>query len=685
MAAAPTAVLRGHLADVQAACYVPLAAEAGGRDAVPTVLATGSLDGVVMLWDGAHPASPLHRWVAHGGGVTALLPAGPGRFWSQGRDGWVYLWRLPVAADGWGGTSIGAPRRLARVPVGFGSFCRMAALPAWGGGGATLLAAPSLHSDAVEVWAVEGPGGGGGAPGAGGGALGGEGTLADGAPGAPDVTPVHEQSAPPPPPPGVEDEGAAPGGATRATRLAVLCIPPRVVGLEGPAAAAVLQPPSDLPQTVGDGDHHYTPASERAEADALGEAAFSALSRQQRATGMVTCVALLDPALALPGWRGRGGDGEGRGRVPLALAVRPPEAARARGDGGGGEGGDDDAHGPVAHPLPQAGSLREMLQLRRALEGDGGGEPGGGTPSCPPPSPPPSPEGHPLPLARPPAYLLAATYENGRLYVLADAPPARRGRGGRRPAPGGGRGAGLAALRRLAEDDGGTGDEGDDDVGGAPPDRPLDGPAGSTRPLVLVDLHLSTDPLLTFTLDPRGGYVRGVAGGAGGDLVLFTLDIPARTGAVTRRIPLATPGVSLSALVTPPPPQWWRPGGVWGEVPPRARASPVGADNADGGGGAWEGGSLVATGGWDASVRLVDLGSGQPVAALAWHGASVYALAAAQAPPGEAGDSLTGGSGAWGRATTPTTTFRVASGAKDGRVAVWTLEVELDGGWVGEA
>jgi hypothetical protein len=178
---------------------------------------------------------------------------------------------------------------------------------------------------------------------------------------------------------------------------------------------------------------------------------------------------------------------------------------------------------------------------------------------------------------------------------------------------------------------------------------------------VLVDLHVANEPLFTFCLN--AACTLGLAGGAGGELVLFALDIPARTAAVTARIALATPGVSVSTLLLPS-----LPGGGGG-----------GASGGD------SGGSIAVTGCWDHAARLVDLRAGAQVGELRWHDASIYALAGVEVAAAAAGScdggaedaaaGLCADAAAGGAAPVAERVFRVATGAKDGRVALWTLSV----------
>ena len=663
----PDAVLRGHLTDVQAAAFVAC------RGGAAPLLATGALDGLVLVWaaDGGGGGAPLLRWVAHGSGVAALVSPEPGVLWSQGRDGWVYRWALDVGADAWGAPTLRAPVREAALPVGFGSFCRMSVLRRAGAGAgaaaATLVAAPSLNSEAVEVWSTSSP-----RPAAAGAAGGGR-----GGPHAPQpqripgvVTPVHIESAPP---------GAfAQPAAVECTHVATIALAPRrrgASGADGSAGRELPAPqPTHVPATASDGDYCYTKESEQAEAEAQeeegGGGGGGALARLQRQSGMLTCVQLLDPAVVYPpgaaaathsgpgrpAWGGGGGGALGGGDDTAAGAVA---------SAGSADDGDADDGSPVQHPFPHATSLRELLAAGAAAPqpppqlqcSDSGGPFGDdGSVAAPPgsaPLPPP-----PTTLSRAtsppsrPGFLLAATFENGHFYVLSDAAPVARGP---RAAVAAAARAGLAALREAEEleacSDGPPAGGGG---GGGGSGRATGAAATATRSRVLVDLHLANEPLFTFTLDAACRL--GLAGGAGGELLLFALDIPARTATVTGRLALATPGVSVSALLQPS------------------------LDCSGGGGG---GGAIAVTGCWDHAARLVDLAAGAHVAELRWHDASIYALAGvevaamAAAADGDGGEGSTDDDDAGALHAAPATerVFRVATGAKDGRVALWTLSV----------
>lgn len=584
----PDVVLRGHITDVQAASYVNI-----GHGS--SVLATGSLDGVIIIWDGNRPSNPLHKWVAHGGGVTALLRSSPGIFWSQGRDGWVYKWKVPVDTDAIGGLVLGAPILDLKLPAGFGSFCRMGLLN-FASTNVSIVAAPSLHSENLEVWSVD------------------DSDCRSNDPtryGQSELTAVHVESAP-----GRVD----PAKQARVRWLANFTVPSRKMGTDLGSSAA-LSPPTDLPYVADDDNYHYTKESEQHEADALGEAQFGALSRQQRALGMVTCVKLLDGAIALPYWVDERA-GPRDSYHPVLLRTPVPVAQ-------GEPTGDATEGGPVDHPLPQAGSLKEMLALRTALTGPAEQSPRAINALDTVRSNEEGPIGA-KPTLR---FLLAATYENGHFYVISDRPPLGARAASIVPTIGSAHSmaSGLAALHAMDERE--SLDAALSDIGKA------------TRGRVLIDVHLSNDPILTFALDPA--YRRGLAGGAGGDIVLFSLDIPARTAQVTRRIALATPGISLATLIAKPP----------ADVSEELHS---------------HGPSLVATGGWDHTVRIIDLSAQEQVAQLEWHDASVYALAAMRvgAESEEADGNLGFDSTATGSAT-----YRVATGAKDGRVAVWTIEV----------
>lgn len=687
-ARAPDAVLRGHLVDVQALAFVSTPA---GQ-----LLASGSLDGLVYLWDVAHPGAPVHKWVAHGGGLVALASLGPGQLWSQGRDGWVYLWRIGARDDGYGGAALSPPVLAAALPVGFGSFCRMhvAAATRWRAdaddsrlSSSYLLAAPCLDSEKIEVWAADL--GGDDDPPAVDGGNGGAADTTSASTLAPitgsitgaTLTRVHADSAHP-----AAFGGAGVNAGTNRHRgtfrlQSVVAVPKSRAGAtaaatagqtDAAAAAAAGDLESSLiPAAVGDvvtpDDDAYEYGAASAEdggTDGLAPddpTRFSALRQLQGRSGMVSALQLLDPAVALPGLAAAlaastatAAEPGGRNEVAANCDTNnddkstkyiDPVAARSSPAGDEDSGGDGDR---VSHPLPEAGSLREMFALR----GHSAAATSALLPAVvPPPTAAPSPA-HDTSTApavalftRPPAFLLAAVFENGRFYVLADAPPPQRRRLRRRggDSAGGRWPRGLAQLR-------------DDDESDGTQPAPVDAaqPA-ARRAAVLVDIHLSTDPLLTFTLG--AAYRHGVAAGAGGDITVFALDIPRRAASVTRRIALAKPGASVSAPLSPF-------GGGSAESADDG-APPPSSSSAQ---------SVAVVGGWDGTARLVDLPTGAQLAALHWHGVSVYSLAAAPAaaPPGGDDDGLDG----FGGERHAGASYRVATGSKDGRVALWTVDVD---------
>ena len=130
---------------------------------------------------------------------------------------------------------------------------------------------------------------------------------------------------------------------------------------------------------------------------------------------------------------------------------------------------------------------------------------------------------------------------------------------------------------------------------------------GATEALVV--LPVCRDPLLCFAL--RSDEAGGAAAGAAAFVFIFQLDVGARSGCVTRRVPLAAPGASACALLREP--------------------GPVG--------------ERVAFGCWDHTVRILALDA-DGVDVLRGHRASVFAVAA-----GEGG--------------------ALASADKDGRVLLW--------------
>jgi WD40 repeat protein len=121
MSPRPLTVLRSHTVSVDAATF--LCAE-GGSDAGDDehlVLATGSADGVVKLWN-VDRRRVAHEYAAHAAlGILALLPLhAQGQLVSHGRDGMLKLWDLS------GGRCALAASLRSCVPTGSFTFCRSA-------------------------------------------------------------------------------------------------------------------------------------------------------------------------------------------------------------------------------------------------------------------------------------------------------------------------------------------------------------------------------------------------------------------------------------------------------------------------------------------------------------------------------------------------------------------------------
>lgn len=653
LADSPDAILRGHLTDVQSLTFLSTAC---GK----LLLASGSLDGLILLWDTEFPSSPVHKWVAHGGGVVSLCSTAESELWSQGRDGWIYRWEIPSSTDQFGHSTILAPVRTAALPVGFGSFCRMHVFHRHkrGDNNRAFVAAPALDSERIEVWEVSSRRGGS--------------ISAAGR----QLTRVHEQSAP------YEVKGtvnrsessSSEGLATldsngdaglthsQLTLVGTFQVAKRrrkaaaSSASSAAAAAAELEGSTKpLPEgasfTTADGDYRYTDADD--EEESSGEHQLSALQDLQGKHGMVTCVQLLDPAFALPQQSAdvnldavkscrSGAVSQTATEAPIHV---PPSSYTANSNSSG-----DAATLVVHHPLPEANSLREMFSLRGAstsahaiIEG---------SLSVPSDTVKTRPSSQSL-FSRRPRFLLAATFENGRFYVLSDQPPpssADNQTGRNRQWP-----MGLAGLHAA--------EAVEDAALPPPPSHPdIDAAKAVTRGAVLIDIHLSPDPILAFTLS--ADYTCGIACGSGSEAVVFSLDIPTRTGSVSRRIVLSKPGISTCTLLQPP---------VAHHSGARESSEAAGmADTA-----ASPPASVAITGGWDGLARVIDLNAGDQLAVLRWHGCSVYSIAAAASTPPASADDDGAETMCEPTSDPGSSSFRVATGAKDGRIALWTVDLQL--------
>ena len=736
----PDAILRGHLCDVQSLAFVDLPALP--PRAALLLLASGSLDGIACLWDVAFPSSAVLSWVAHGGGVMCLASPEAGELWSQGRDGWVYRWALRVEMQG-----LLPPLCTAALPVGFGSFCRMSLLPRASAAGGLLVAVPSLDSERVEVWA-----------------------LARGREGATDareqMLPVHAATA---------AHGMGTGGFAR---LAVMCAPrrrrQRPRGGEGEDAgeggaaeggpSAVLRPDGPCVYVqdadyatgglgAGEDDDEEEAAGGGGQAPGAGappeEAALGggqapgagappassggALERLRRGTGMLMCIALVpaappDDAAASPSGAA---EGVAAGASPRARAAervparRTPEAPPGEGAAGG-------RPSPPAGPShPHLHSLRELLAAGASERAGAAGAPGGGAAALGGDGGAPAAGAD----AGEPQFLLAAAWEDGRVYLFADRPaavhsgvtvgeasaPALGGsevsvRAEDAPAPGGGGSgpaaartpaapapprAGLKALRASESAEGGfppvSLPEGEPAEGGGPAEAlcgsaPAGGaglaaPAAGARarlrlqpppppgcafvgaPLADLPLFAPGEPILAFALAWDGrGSLAGAAGGPGGALRSFWASPASRCGGAGRERLLATPGVSalvaLRGCGDAGAPAFLSGGWdgrlrLWGAA-------------GGGSGEACAGGRAAAGDTWRSHRLAPPAAALPPLAALAWHTSSVYALAAVGAARA-AGAPAEADSEDEREAAGAPPTWRVASGAKDGRIALWTL------------
>lgn len=117
----PLTVLRSHTVSVDAVTFLCAEGGSDGGDDDHLVLATGSADGVVKLWD-VDRRRVAHEYVAHAAlGILALLPLhAQGQLVSHGRDGMLKLWDLS------GGRCALATSLRRCVPTGSFTFCRSA-------------------------------------------------------------------------------------------------------------------------------------------------------------------------------------------------------------------------------------------------------------------------------------------------------------------------------------------------------------------------------------------------------------------------------------------------------------------------------------------------------------------------------------------------------------------------------
>ena len=143
----PDAVLRLHGSEVHALAFL--------HTPIGLLLASGSLDGRVALWDVTF-RTVLHTWLAHGGSIIGLAATRDGDLWTQGRDGRAIRWRLAVDPDR--GT-LAPPLQDVVLPFSMGSFCKFDLLEAQtemvrGELSQVLVAAPSHDGALIDVWRV---------------------------------------------------------------------------------------------------------------------------------------------------------------------------------------------------------------------------------------------------------------------------------------------------------------------------------------------------------------------------------------------------------------------------------------------------------------------------------------------------------------------------------------------------
>lgn len=174
-------------------------------------------------------------------------------------------------------------------------------------------------------------------------------------------------------------------------------------------------------------------------------------------------------------------------------------------------------------------------------------------------------------------------------------------------------------------------------AGGAGAGRPLraDAPSSAGSSRALVSLQIGRQPILALAIS--SDCRRGVAGSAEAAVAVFSLDIPAGTGALLHRVPLPLAGTSAACILAAASvaPTEVLHTGLWaGRGAPSARLHDVGV-----------------TAGWDGTVRLVQLGadssaesysdaaaaaeavsSGLVTALRNAHGSTVYGVAAWPTP-----------------------------------------------------
>ena len=153
----PLYVLRAHTADVTALCLCGLRAEAESTDASVSaaaaqrrmILASGSTDGILKLWDlvSRRVCVELNE---HGGrGIIGLAwLAESTQLVSQGRDGCMRMWNVQAKFGGQDELQLELDVAFV-MNHGSYTFTRISYAPASDGG---LLLAPAANDNFFEIW-----------------------------------------------------------------------------------------------------------------------------------------------------------------------------------------------------------------------------------------------------------------------------------------------------------------------------------------------------------------------------------------------------------------------------------------------------------------------------------------------------------------------------------------------------
>lgn len=248
-----------------------------------------------------------------------------------------------------------------------------------------------------------------------------------------------------------------------------------------------------------------------------------------------------------------------------------------------------------------------------------------------------TPRGDELPV------LLAVAYESGALFVLQAGP--KLNSLSHRSTPADQRSGGGMEHRSDSHN------HGDDHAESIAPEPDLFAPKSDYGPATaIITLPICRDPILTFSiLEPSQRHPKqqsGVAGTSGSSVYCFSLDYETCTGLVLRKIRLSSPGCAIS-------------------MPLRLPAFPSG---------------VVVLGCWDSCARIVALDEDVDAQAatavgvaglvsdvLQWSGAGIYALAGTSA-----GNSESSGGAAVFNGTS-SSSLLIATGSKDGRIALWSV------------